>query len=147
MSLKKIGILNGPNLNALGQREKDIYGEVSFEVYLNELKKYFDNVEINYFQSNIEGVLIDKLQEWNQTQDGIVLNAGAYTHTSIAIADCLAYLKVPIIEVHISNIFAREQYRQHSYLSKYCVGIISGMGLDGYKYAVEFLVSKVKIRE
>ncbi|GAB4455231.1 MAG: type II 3-dehydroquinate dehydratase [Bacteroidia bacterium] len=147
MSLKKIGILNGPNLNALGQREKDIYGEVSFEVYLNELKKYFDNVEINYFQSNIEGVLIDKLQEWNQTQDGIVLNAGAYTHTSIAIADCLAYLKVPVIEVHISNIFAREQYRQHSYLSKYCVGIISGMGLDGYKYAVEFLVSKVKIRE
>lgn len=147
MSLKKIGILNGPNLNALGQREKDIYGEVSFEVYLNELKKYFDNVEINYFQSNIEGVLIDKLQEWNQTQDGIVINAGAYTHTSIAIADCLAYLKVPVIEVHISNIFAREQYRQHSYLSKYCVGIISGMGLDGYKYAVEFLVSKVKIRE
>ncbi|MEW6774352.1 MAG: type II 3-dehydroquinate dehydratase [Bacteroidota bacterium] len=147
MSLKKIGILNGPNLNALGQREKNIYGNISFEDYLSELKKCFDDVEINYFQSNIEGVLIDKLQEWNQTQDGIVINAGAYTHTSIAIADCLAYLKVPVIEVHISNIFAREHYRQHSYLSKYCVGIISGMGLDGYKYAVEFLVSKVKIRE
>lgn len=143
MSLKKIGILNGPNLNALGQREKNIYGNVSFEDYLSELKKCFDDVEINYFQSNIEGVLIDKLQEWNQTQDGIVINAGAYTHTSIAIADCLAYLKVPVIEVHISNIFAREHYRQHSYLSKHCVGIISGMGLDGYKFAVEYLVSKL----
>lgn len=139
MSVKKIGILNGPNLNMLGRREIEIYGNVSFEKYFEELKKYFDNLELLYFQSNSEGAIIDKLQEWQNSTNGIVLNAGAYTHTSVAIADCLAYIKIPVIEVHISNIYAREEFRRHSYLSRHCKATITGMGLEGYKYAIEYL--------
>ncbi|MCX7729186.1 MAG: 3-dehydroquinate dehydratase [Bacteroidia bacterium] len=139
----KIGILNGPNLNMLGTREKKLYGNISFENYLQDLKGLFDNAELFYFQSNIEGVLIDKLQEWNNVMNGIIINAGAYTHTSIALADCLAYIKIPVVEVHITNIYAREKYRQHSYLSPYCKAIVAGMGLNSYKYALQFLVESI----
>ncbi len=140
----KIGIINGPNLNMLGQREVEIYGNIPFEKYLEELKKYFSDIELIYFQSNSEGAIIDKLQEWKDNVQGIIINAGAYTHTSIAIADCLAYIKIPIVEVHISNIYARESFRHHSYLSAWCAAIIVGMGLEGYKYAVEYLKNSVK---
>jgi len=140
MSRLKIGIINGPNLNMLGVREPAIYGNISFEEYLKELKSQFPNIDILYYQSNVEGFIIDKLQEWRTQLDGLIINAGAYSHTSIAIADCLAYMSFPIVEVHISNVFAREEFRHHSYLSKYCKAIISGMGLSGYSYAVDFLI-------
>lgn len=143
MSSPKIGIINGPNLNMLGQRETDIYGNVSFEAYLLQLQKHFANVELHYYQTNIEGLIIDKLQEWKKFINGIIINAGAYTHTSIAIADCLAYIDVPIVEVHISNIYARESFRHHSYLSANCTAVIAGMGLQGYKYAIDFLLTKI----
>jgi len=136
----KIGILNGPNLNMLGKREVAIYGNNSFEEYFLELKKTFPSIDLEYFQSNIEGILIDKLQEWKDTKDGIIINAAAYTHTSIAIADCLAYIQKPIVEVHITNIYSRENFRHHSYLSPYCKGVIVGLGLAGYKYAIEYLI-------
>lgn len=141
MLVKNIGIINGPNLNKLGVRQKEIYGNISFETYFRTLQDAFPNINLNYFQSNIEGCIIDKLQEWNENMDGIVLNAGAYTHTSIAIADCLAYIDIPVIEVHISNIYARESFRQHSFVSKYCKAVISGMGLDGYLYAIQYLLN------
>jgi 3-dehydroquinate dehydratase-2 len=140
MSRLKIGIINGPNLNMLGVREPAIYGNISFEEYLKELKSQFPNIDILYYQSNVEGFIIDKLQEWRTQLDGLIINAGAYSHTSIAIADCLAYMNFPIVEVHISNVFAREEFRHHSYLSKYCKATISGMGLNGYFYAVDFLI-------
>lgn len=145
MSVKRIGILNGPNLNMLGHREVSIYGNIPFEKYLEDLRKYFNDIELLYFQSNIEGAIIDQLQEWQNTTNGIVLNAGAYTHTSIAIADCLAYIKVPVVEVHISNIYAREEFRRHSYLSRFCKGIIVGMGLEGYRYAIHYLLNRHEI--
>ena len=135
----KVIIINGPNLNLLGVREKEIYGEVSFTAYYEELKKKYalKGVELFYFQSNVEGELIDKLHKTGFSFDGIVLNAGAYTHTSIAIADAVAAIKSPVIEVHISNIFAREDYRHVSYLGKYCKGSISGFGLKGYEMAID----------
>ncbi len=133
----KIAIINGPNLNLLGQREKDIYGTITFDAYLLELKKRHPQLEIDYFQSNVEGELINKLQQVGFTYDGIILNAGAYTHTSIAIADAVAAVKTPVIEVHISNIFAREDYRHVSYLGAKCKGSISGFGLEGYHLAIE----------
>lgn len=142
----KIGVLNGPNLNMLGEREPEKYGNIPFEEYLNELQNTFKTTELVYFQTNSEGQIIDKLQEWKDCMNGIIINAGAYTHTSIAIADCLAYIKIPIIEVHITNIYAREEFRRHSYLSPYCKAIIAGMGLEGYKYALDFLVNKLKER-
>lgn len=136
----KIAIINGPNLNLLGIREKDIYGTKSFEDFLKTLKETFKNVEFMYYQSNVEGELINKLHEVGFSYDGIILNAGAYTHTSVAIADAVAGVKTPVIEVHISNIFAREDYRHVSYLGKHCKGSISGFGLKGYEMAVNVFI-------
>lgn len=133
----KIAIINGPNLNLLGKREVEIYGTQSFEDYFNILKAKFRNLELSYFQSNVEGELINRLHEIGFSYDGIIINAGAYTHTSIAIADAIAAIKTPVIEVHISNIFAREDYRHVSYLGKHCKGSISGFGLKGYEMAIE----------
>lgn len=140
----KILIINGPNLNLLGQREPDIYGNNSFEDYLLKLRERYQNVEIEYYQSNIEGELIDKLQQAGFMDmpvcDGIVLNAGAYTHTSIALQDCIRSLKSPVIEVHISNVHTREEFRHHSYISCACKGVICGFGLDSYRLAIEALL-------
>ena len=133
----KIAIINGPNLNLLGKREIEIYGTQSFEDYFKTLQLKFQNTELIYFQSNVEGELINKLHEIGFNFDGIVINAGAYTHTSIAIADAIAGIKTPVIEVHISNVFAREDYRHISYLGKHCKGSISGFGLKGYEMAIE----------
>ena len=135
----KIQIVNGPNLNLLGQREKEIYGEVTFEKYLKLLKEHFQDYTIEYFQSNIEGEIIDKIHETGFSFDGIILNAGGYTHTSIAIADAVASVNTPVIEVHISNIFAREEYRQKTLIASKCMGTISGFGLDNYRLAIESL--------
>lgn len=135
----KILIMNGPNLNLLGVREPGIYGNSSFESYLPQLRERYPDVELEYYQSNIEGEMIDKLQEVGFTYDGIVLNAGAYTHTSVALHDCIKSLKSPVIEVHISNVHTREEFRHHSYLSPACKGVICGFGLDSYRLAVEAL--------
>jgi len=137
-------IINGPNLNLLGKREPEIYGSTSFEAYLATLKKAFPTVELSYFQSNIEGEIIDKLHETGFSYDGIILNAGAYTHTSIAIADAVASIKTPVIEVHISNVFAREKYRHHSFISKHCAGVIVGFGLSSYRLAINSLINTSK---
>lgn len=135
----KILIINGPNLNLLGVREPGIYGSISFESYLPELQKRYPDVEIEYYQSNIEGELINKMQEVGFSCDGIVLNAGAYTHTSIALGDCIRSLKSPVIEVHISNVHQREEFRHHSMISNVCKGVICGFGLDSYRLAIESL--------
>lgn len=137
-----IGIINGPNLNLLGKREKNIYGSKGFTEYMNDLKKKYKKVKFTYFQSNIEGELIDKIQEFGSECNGIILNAGAYTHTSIAIADAVASIKTPVIEVHISNIFAREDHRHVSYLGKNCIGSISGFGLRSYEMALNYFIEK-----
>ena len=134
--MKKILILNGPNLNLLGVREPGIYGSNSFESYLPQLKAKFPEVEIEYFQSNIEGEMINKIHEVGFSYDGIVLNAGAYTHTSVALHDAIAAIKTPVIEVHISNVHQREEFRHHSYISSVASGIIIGFGLKGYEMAV-----------
>ena len=129
--------MNGPNLNLLGVREPGIYGNKSFEAYFEELRKRFPEVELEYYQSNVEGEMINKLQEVGFTYDGVVLNAGAYTHTSVALHDCIRSLKTPVIEVHISNVHSREDFRHHSYLSPACKGVICGFGLDSYRLAIE----------
>jgi 3-dehydroquinate dehydratase-2 len=140
----KILIINGPNLNLLGQREPGIYGSESFEQYLKTLRNRYPNVEIETFQSNVEGELINKLQEAGfmaqPPVDGIILNAGAYTHTSIALHDCIRSLKSPVIEVHISNVHQREEFRHHSMISAVCKGVICGFGLDSYRLAVEAII-------
>jgi 3-dehydroquinate dehydratase-2 len=130
-------ILNGPNLNLLGKREPEIYGHASFEDFFAELKAKFPQVEFEYFQSNVEGELINKLHERGFSFDGIIFNPGGYTHTSVAIGDAVAGIKTPVIEVHISNIFAREEFRHISYIAPKAKGSISGLGLDGYRLAVE----------
>ena len=135
----KIQIVNGPNLNLLGRREPDIYGQTSFDDYLPKLQAAYPDVQIDYFQSNHEGALIDKLQEVGFNYDGIILNAGAYTHTSVALHDCIRGIKTPVIEVHISNVHQREDFRHHSFLSPACKGVICGFGLDSYRLAVEAL--------
>lgn len=135
----KILILNGPNLNLLGVREPGIYGAQSFESYLTTLRNAFPDVEMEYFQSNIEGEMIDKMQEVGFSYDGIVLNAGAYTHTSVALHDCIRAITVPVIEVHISNVHTREEFRHHSMISAACRGVICGFGLDSYRLAVSAL--------
>ncbi len=132
----KLIIINGPNLNLLGKREPEIYGNNSFETILATLKEQFPAVELDYFQSNSEGALIDKLHEVGFTYDGIVLNAGAYTHTSIAIADAVRAITTPVVEVHISNVFAREEFRHHSFLSSAAKGVICGFGIDSYRLAI-----------
>ncbi len=136
----KILIVNGPNLNLLGQREPGIYGDSSFEAYLPKLRSRFENVEIEYYQSNIEGELINKMQEVGFSYDGIVLNAGAYTHTSIALQDCIRSLKAPVVEVHISNVHKREEFRHKSMISCACIGVICGFGLDSYRLAIEGII-------
>lgn len=138
--MKHIQIINGPNLNLLGKREPTVYGNQTFEVYLIELKAQFNEVEIDYFQSNSEGELIDKIQEVGFSYDGIILNAGAYTHTSIAIADAIRSITTPVLEVHISNVFKRETYRHHSYLSEACRGCIVGFGMDSYRLALNAIL-------
>ncbi len=135
----KILIINGPNLNLLGIREPGIYGESSFEDYLEILHEKYSDDEIEYYQSNIEGELIDKMQAGGFTHDGIILNAGAYTHTSIAILDCIKSIPAPVVEVHISNVHSREVYRHTSMLSSACKGVIIGFGLDSYRLAIEAL--------
>jgi 3-dehydroquinate dehydratase-2 len=132
----RIIIVNGPNLNLLGEREKEIYGNQSFESYLEILKNTFRDITIDYFQSNIEGEIINKLHETGFSYDGIILNAGGYTHTSVAIADAIKAIKTPVVEVHISNIFARENFRHVSLLATSCKGSIVGFGLDSYKLAI-----------
>lgn len=135
----KIMIINGPNLNLLGVREPGIYGSSSFDQYLSQLQARYSDVEISYFQSNVEGELINKMQEVGFSYDGIVLNAGAYTHTSVALHDCIRSLKCPVIEVHISNVHQREEFRHHSFISSACKGVICGFGLDSYRLGVEAL--------
>ena len=135
--MKKIIIINGPNLNLLGQRETDIYGNKSFEDFFNDLKNKFSSVKIEYYQSNIEGEIIDKLQEVGFSLDGIILNAAAYTHTSVGIADAIAAIKTPVIEVHISNIHSREEFRHNSLISKNVKGIVCGFGLQSYELALK----------
>jgi len=135
----KILILNGPNLNLLGKREPEIYGHTSFDDYLPQLQKRFPQHEISYFQSNHEGVLIDHLQEADEQYDAVVMNPGGYAHTSIALADCIRAIGIPVVEVHISDISKREPYRRHSFTAKACVKCISGLGLDGYALAIEAL--------
>ena len=135
----KIQIINGPNLNLLGVREPGIYGSESFEVFLPKLQERYPDIEIDYYQSNVEGELINKMQEVGFTCDGIVLNAGAYTHTSIALHDCIRSLQCPVIEVHISNVHQREVFRHQSMISSACRGVICGFGLDSYRLAVEAL--------
>lgn len=138
----KIIIINGPNLNLLGIREKSIYGSGNFENYLKELQLNDSGHEIGYYQSNIEGELINKLHETGFSYDGIILNAGGYTHTSVAITDAIAAITTPVLEVHISNIYSREDFRHKSLLSKNCIGIISGLGLDGYKMALDYFLQR-----
>ncbi len=135
----KIQIINGPNLNLLGRREPGIYGSESFEAYLPQLRERYPDVQIDYFQSNVEGELINKMQEVGFDYDGIVLNAGAYTHTSVALHDCIRAIPAPVVEVHISNVHQREEFRHHSMISSACRGVICGFGLDSYRLAVESL--------
>jgi len=137
---KKVLIINGPNLNLLGKREPHIYGSQNFEDYLKKIKQKFSNTQIDYYQTNHEGSIIDKLQESDQKYTGIVLNAAAYTHTSIAIADCLKAIDTPVVEVHISDIHKRESYRKISYISEAVVKTIMGEGLNGYEQAIEFII-------
>ena len=134
--MKKIIVINGPNLNLLGKREPETYGDKSFDSYFKELEVEFPFLELTSFQSNVEGEIINKIQETGFSLDGIVLNAGGYTHTSVAIADAIAAIKTPVIEVHISNVYAREEYRHQSLMAKNCKGVVAGFGLDSYKMAI-----------
>ena len=140
----KVIIINGPNLNLLGVRQPEIYGNRRFEDYLRELRVAFPELQIDYYQSNVEGEIINKMHEVGFSYDGIVLNAGGYSHTSVAIHDAIASIKTQVVEVHISNIYAREEYRRHSLLSDACMGVICGMGLEGYRLAIEGLVQSAK---
>ncbi|WP_303315479.1 type II 3-dehydroquinate dehydratase [Flavivirga abyssicola] len=139
--MKKLTIINGPNLNLLGKREPNIYGSLSFTEFLEEIKQKYTNVEIDYFQSNIEGELIDKLHEVGFNHDGIILNAAAYTHTSVGIGDAIKAIETPVIEVHISNTFNREEFRHQSYVSPNARGVILGFGLQSYELAIQSFIS------
>jgi len=136
----RVLILNGPNLNLTGERQTEIYGTLSFDDYLDELTRKFPEMEISYAQSNIEGELINFLHEANTDVDAVILNAGAYTHTSVAIGDAISSLDIPVIEVHMSNVFARESFRHTSYIAPYCKGSITGFGLDSYRLAICHLI-------
>ena len=140
--MKNIIIINGPNLNLLGEREPSVYGKISMDEYLKALRADYPRCDIDYYQSNHEGDIIDKLHEigFNPDIAGIILNAGAYTHTSLAIADAVKAIQVPVIEVHISNVFSREAFRHHSFLSPVCKGVIAGFGLDSYRLALEAIL-------
>lgn len=139
----KISIINGPNLNLLGTREPGVYGSETFENFFQKLRKKYETIDFEYFQSNVEGELINEIQHSAETMDGIILNAGAYTHTSIAIGDAIAAIKTPVVEVHISNIEAREEFRKYSHISSKCAGSISGFGLKSYLLAVESFLKHV----
>lgn len=138
----KIAIINGPNLNLLGKREPDIYGSTSFEDYLAALKNKYPQVDIHYYQSNVEGELINELQRVGFSYDGIIMNPGGYTHTSVAIGDAIAGIKTPVVEVHISNVHAREEFRKLSHVSGKSAGCIIGLGLKGYELALQFLINR-----
>ena len=138
--MKKIEIINGPNLNLLGRREPGVYGSRSFNEYYDELRQRYPDVQFDYFQSNSEGELIDRLHAVGFTADGIILNAGAYTHTSVALHDAIRAITTPVIEVHISNVHQREEFRHHSFISAACRGVICGFGLDSYRLAVEAIL-------
>ena len=140
--MKKIQVINGPNLNLLGKREPSVYGNKGFDDFLPELKERFKDCYIQYFQSNVEGEIINKIHEVGFTFDGIVLNAGAYTHTSVAIHDAIGAIKTPVVEVHISNVYAREEFRHKSLITSKCVGLITGFGLEGYAMAIDYLAKK-----
>ncbi len=142
----RIFILNGPNLNLLGQRETSVYGTESFEYYFEKLKNLFPDHSFEFKQSNIEGELINMLHEQGFSADGIILNAGGYTHTSVALADAVAAIRTPVIEVHISNVYAREDYRHVSLMAKNCLGVIAGFGLDSYKLAIEAFLMKNNLK-
>lgn len=137
----QILIINGPNLNLLGKREVEIYGKRTFEDYFGELSDLYGDHDLSFFQSNSEGELVDKLQEDGFSKGGIVINAGAYAHTSVALADAIAAIRRPVVAVHISNTFAREEFRNSDLLAGNCVGLIAGLGLDGYRLAVEYLLN------
>ncbi len=136
----KIAIINGPNLNLLGVRETGIYGNQNFEQYLEQLEKQFSYIDFHYYQSNIEGELINELQQIGFEYNGIIFNPGGYTHTSVALGDCIAAITTPVVEVHISNIFSREEFRKISHISAKCKGTITGLGLKGYELAVRWLI-------
>ncbi len=138
----KIIIINGPNLNLLGKREKEIYGDQQFDAFFTTLKSANPDIELDHFQSNHEGEIIDKLHEVGFSHDGIILNAGAYTHTSVAIRDAIAGIKTPVIEVHLSNVFRREPFRHHSMIAPICLGAISGFGLKSYTLALSYFTVK-----
>ncbi len=139
----KIQIINGPNLNLLGKREPEVYGSQSFDAYFELLKQKYSSLELDYFQSNVEGEIIDKIHETGFVYDGIVLNAGAYTHTSVAIGDAIKAITTPVIEVHISNVYSREEFRHLSYISSSCVGQISGFGMNSYSLAILALIEMI----
>ena len=138
----KILILNGPNLNLLGVRQTEIYGKQDFRSYFDNLKASYHDIDLEYYQSNVEGEIINKLHEVGFSYDGIILNAGGYTHTSVSIRDAIAAISTPVLEVHISNIYAREEFRHTSLISQVCVGTIAGLGLQGYKLAIDFFAKK-----
>lgn len=138
----KIIIINGPNLNLLGKREPEIYGSQSFEDFFETLVKKYPDMTLEYYQNNVEGELVNKIHEVGFSYDGILLNAGAYTHTSVAVSDAIAGVKAPVIEVHISNIYKREEFRHKSIISKECIGMIAGLGLDGYDLGLQYFISK-----
>lgn len=140
--MKRVAIINGPNLNLTGVREREVYGNMGMEEFVAALRKRFEDVEIGYFQSNIEGEIVDEIQRAGFATDGIVINAGGYSHTSVAIHDALKAVPAPSVEVHISNIFAREEYRHHSLVTPACRGMICGMGLKGYELAIECLIEQ-----
>ena len=140
----ELAIVNGPNLNLLGVREPHIYGSQTFEIFFEELQKRFPDVQLHYYQSNIEGELINYLHSCMGKMQGIILNAGAYTHTSIALADAISAINIPVVEVHISNILAREEYRKTSFIASKCVGSVSGLGLEGYSLAVTYFNNETK---
>jgi len=142
--MMRIDIINGPNLNLLGTREPEIYGDKSFDFILASLKVLFPSLEIQYFQSNVEGELINRLQEVGFTSDGIVFNAGGYTHTSVAIADAVAAISSPVIELHISNVYAREEFRHKSLMAANCLGVISGLGMMGYELAISYFIENAE---
>ena len=139
----KISIINGPNLNLIGSREPGIYGSESFEQFFQKLRKEYETIDFDYFQSNVEGELINEIQDSAKKMDGIILNAGGYTHTSVAIGDAIAAIKIPVVEVHISNVEAREDFRKISHISSKCAGTISGFGLKSYLLAVESFINNI----
>jgi 3-dehydroquinate dehydratase-2 len=142
LSRMKIQIINGPNLNLLGKRETSIYGDKSFEDFLKVLKKRFPQIDFHYYQSNVEGELVNKLHETGFDFEGIILNAGAYTHTSIALHDAIAGIKAPVVEVHISNVYGREEFRHKSLITSKCVGLLTGFGMEGYAMAISYFLNK-----